>query len=57
MPMGRIISGFRPTPLLMRLVWFNCNRVFNGFGFIFSNPRRIRGGFRYYLSCPNSIIF
>ena len=36
----RIISGSRSTPPLMGRVWFNRNRVFNGFMFIFSNPRR-----------------
>ena len=39
--MGWIISGSCPTSLLMGRVWFNCNQVFSGFGFIFSNP----GGF------------
>ena len=29
---GRIISSSHPTPLLMGRVWFNYNRVFNGFG-------------------------
>ena len=30
MLMGRIISGFRPTPLLMGRILFNSNRVFSG---------------------------
>ena len=38
---GRIISGFRPASLLMGRVLFNCNRVCNGFEFIFSNPIRV----------------
>ena len=42
----RIISGSRPVLLLMRRVWFNCNRVFSRFEFIFSNSRRIQDGFR-----------
>ena len=48
----QIISGSRSASLLMRRVWFNCNRVFNRFEFIFSNPRRVRDGFRYCYSCP-----
>ena len=28
---------------LMGRVLFNYNRIFNGFGFIFLNPRRVRG--------------
>ena len=48
-----IISGSRPTPFLMGQVWFNCNRVFSGFEFIFSNPRLVRDGFRYcYFALP-----
>ena len=39
---GRIISGSRPASLLMAQVWFNFNRVFNEFGFIFSNPKRVQ---------------
>ena len=34
--MWQIISGFCPAPLLMGRVWFNCNRVFSMFEFIFS---------------------
>ena len=44
---GRIISDSRPASLLMGRVWFNCNRVFNRFEFIFSNLRRVRDGFIY----------
>ena len=53
----RIISDSRLAPLLMRSVWFNCNRVFSGFEFIFSNLRRVRGEFMYCYSRPNPIIF
>ena len=28
--------------ILMRRVLFNCNWVFNGFEFMFSNPRRVQ---------------
>ena len=42
MTTGQIISGFRPASLLMTQVWFNFNRVFNGFEFIFSNPKRVQ---------------
>ena len=42
MATGRIISDFRPASFLTRRVWFNCNRVFSKFEFIFSNPKRIR---------------
>ena len=45
--MVRIISSSRLTPLLMGRFWFNCNRVFSGFGFILSNPRRVQDGLRY----------
>ena len=38
----RIISSSRPASLLMAHVWFNFNWVFNGFGFIFSNPKRVQ---------------
>ena len=38
----RIISGSRPASLLIAQVWFNFNRVFNGFEFIFSNPKRVQ---------------
>ena len=37
-----IISGSRPTSFLMRRVWFNCNKFFSGFDFIFSNSRWAR---------------
>ena len=57
MTIGLIISGSRPTPIVMGQVWFNNNRVFSGFVFIFSNPRRVRGGFRYCYSRHVSIIF
>ena len=42
----RIISGSRPASLLMRRIWFNCNRVFSRFEFIFLNPRWVQDGFR-----------
>ena len=42
---------------LMGRVWFNYNMVFSRFEFIFSNPRRVRDGFRYCYSRPASIIF
>ena len=42
MATGRIILGSRPTSFLMEQVLFNFNRVFNRFGFIFSNPIRIQ---------------
>ena len=47
--------GFLPcsTPLLMGLVWFNFNRVFNWFRFLFSNPKRFRDKFTYCYSRPN----
>ena len=57
MTMRHIISGSRPVSFLMRRAWFNCNRVFSIFEFIFSNPRRVRDGFRYCYSCPAPIIF
>ena len=57
MTTGMIISGSRPTSLLMGRVWFNCNRVFNGFEFIFSNPIRDRGGFRYCYSRSAQLYF
>ena len=44
----RIILGFCPTPFFMGQVWFNCNRVYNEFEFIFLNPRWIWDEFRYY---------
>ena len=44
---GRVILGSRPTSSLMGRVLFNCNRVFNGFVFIFSNVGRVR-----ILLCP-----
>ena len=43
MTTGRIISSFHPASLLMAYVWFNFNRVFKVFGFIFSNPKRGSG--------------
>ena len=42
MTTGRIILGSRPVSLLMAHVWFNFNRGFNGFWFIFSNPKRVQ---------------
>ena len=57
MTMRRILSGSRPISFLMGRVWFNCNRFFNGFGFILSNPMRVRGGFRYCYSRIASILF
>ena len=57
MTMGRIIWGSRPISLLMRRVWFNCNKVFSRFEFIFSIPRLVRDGLRYCYSHPASIIF
>ena len=53
----QVISGSRPTSLLMRRVGFNCNKVFNRFEFIFSNPIWVQDGFRYCYSRPASIIF
>ena len=50
MAMGQIISGSYPTSFLMGRVLFNTNRVFNGFEFIFSNLKLVRGGFRYCYS-------
>ena len=52
-----IILGFRPISLLIRRVWFNYNRVFNEFEFIFLNARRVRDRLRYCNSNPASIIF
>ena len=40
--MRRIISGSRSVPFLMERFWFNCNKGFSGFGFIFLNPKRIQ---------------
>ena len=57
MAIGRIISGSLPIPLLMGRVWFNYNRVISMFGFIFSNPRPVRGEFRYCYSHFALIIF
>ena len=57
MTMRRIISGSRLTLLSIGRIYFNCNRVFSGFGFIFLNLRRVRGGFMYCYSRPVSIIF
>ena len=42
MTTGRIILGSRPASFLMTRVQFNFNRVFNRFGFIFSNPIRVQ---------------
>ena len=42
MTIGRIISGSRSASFLMAQVWFNFNRVFNGFEFIFSNLKRVQ---------------
>ena len=42
MTIERIISGSRPASFLMTQVWFNFNRVFNGFEFIFSNLKRVQ---------------
>ena len=52
-----IILGSRLTSLLMGHVWFNYNKVFSGFEFIFLNLRRVRGGFRYCYSDHALIIF
>ena len=57
MTMRWIISNSRPTLFVMGHVLFNCNRVFSGFEFIFLNPKRVRGEFRYYYSGHASIIF
>ena len=38
----RIISGSRPVSLLMAKVRFNFNQVFNGYEFIFLNPKRVQ---------------
>ena len=51
-----VILGSRLVPSLMARMWFNCNRVFNGFGFIFSNSRRVQGGFGYCYSHPDYIL-
>ena len=53
--MGSIILGFHPAALLMTRVWFNYNRVFSGFKFIFSNSRLVHDRFRYCYSRPTSI--
>ena len=42
MATGRIISSSRPASFLMAQVWFNFNRGFNGFEFIFSNSKRVQ---------------
>ena len=57
MTTGQIIWGSRPASLLMRRIWFNCNRVFNRFEFIFSIPRRVRDRFRYCYSHPVIIFY
>ena len=38
----QIISGSRPVSLLMEKVRFNFNQVFNGYEFIFLNPKRVQ---------------
>ena len=38
----QIISGSRPVSLLMAKVRFNFNQVFNGYEFIFLNPKRVQ---------------
>ena len=53
----RIISDSCLDLFLMGLVLFKCNRVFNGFEFIFSNSIRVRDGFRYCYSRSVPIIF
>ena len=50
--MRQIISVSCPASLLMGWVWFNYNRVFSGFEFIFSNLIRVQGGFSYCYSRP-----
>ena len=52
----RIISGSHPVSLLIERVWFNCNGVFSGFEFIFSNPIQVQDGFRYCYSRSAPII-
>ena len=52
MTMGRIISGSRPTPLLMGRVWFNSNRVFSGFEFIFLKSETSSGRVQVLLLLP-----
>ena len=49
--------GFSPRLTFNEKVWFDCNRVFSRFEFIFSNPIRVQDGFRYYYFCPAPIIF
>ena len=44
-----VILGSRLVSPLGRM-WFNYNWVFNGFGFIFSNSRRVQSGFGYCYS-------
>ena len=51
-----VILDSRLAPPLMGRVWFNCNRVFNGFRIIFSNSRRVQGGFGYCYSHPDYIL-
>ena len=55
--MGRIILDSRLALLLMGQILFSCSWVFSGFKFIFSNPKQIRGEFRYCYSRPVLIIF
>ena len=38
----QIISGSCPVSLLMAKVRFNFNQVFNGYEFIFLNPKRVQ---------------
>ena len=44
---GASYFGFPSASLLMRCVWFNCNWIFSGFEFIFSNLDE----FEYCYSC------
>ena len=57
MTTGRIISSSSPTPPLMRQVLFNCNRVFSGFGFIFSNLKRVWMGTGIVIPTPPRLYF
>ena len=51
-----VILGSRLALPLMGRMWFNCNWVFSGLGFIFSNSRRVQGGFVYCYSHPDYIL-
>ena len=53
MAIGHVILDSRLAP---PLVWFNYNRVFNNFEFIFSNPIWVQGGFGYCYSHPDYIL-